>query len=129
MSDSLRNTTNIYTIIFRLFIICLCLVWFIFCLTSHSTILPLIYDSTLMCRRTEEVGTTVGLPCHRHFVGFFNVPVKAPTRGQHFHGYSEKLRVLKLYFVKHYCFFCAREPFTCPSGGVLHLQMDNNSEK
>ena len=29
-----------------------------------------------MCRRTEEeVGPTVGLPRHRHFVGFFNVPV------------------------------------------------------
>ena len=30
-----------------------------------------------MCRRTEEeVGPTVGLPRHRHFVGFFNVPVE-----------------------------------------------------
>ena len=28
-----------------------------------------------MCRRTEEgIGPTVGLPRHRHFVGFFNVP-------------------------------------------------------
>ena len=34
-----------------------------------------------MCRRTEEeVGPTVGLQRHRHFVGFFNVPVLAPTR-------------------------------------------------
>ena len=34
-----------------------------------------------MCRRTEEdVGPTVGLTCHRHFVRFFNVPIKAPTR-------------------------------------------------
>ena len=35
-----------------------------------------------MCRWTEEVGPTVRLPCHRHFVGFFNVPVQATTRGQ-----------------------------------------------
>ena len=32
-----------------------------------------------MCRRTEEVGPAVGLPRHKHFVWFFNVPVKAPT--------------------------------------------------
>ena len=33
-----------------------------------------------MCRWTEEeVGHMIGLPRHRHFVGFFNVPVKAPT--------------------------------------------------
>ena len=39
-----------------------------------------------MCRRTEEeVGPTVGLPRHRHFVGFFNVPVQAPTRDQPFY--------------------------------------------
>ena len=33
-----------------------------------------------MCRRTEEVGPTVGLPRHRNFVGFFNVPDQAPTQ-------------------------------------------------
>ena len=39
-----------------------------------------------MCRRTEEgIGRTVGLPRHRHFVGFFNVPVLAPTRDQPFY--------------------------------------------
>ena len=39
-----------------------------------------------MCRRIEEeVGPTVGLPRHRHFVGFFNVPVLAPTRDQPFY--------------------------------------------
>ena len=27
---------------------------------------------------------------HRHFVGFFNVPVQAPTRDPPFYGYSEK---------------------------------------
>ena len=38
-----------------------------------------------MCRRTEEeVGPTVGLPRHRHFVVFFNVPVQAPTRDHPF---------------------------------------------
>ena len=44
-----------------------------------------------MCRRTEEeVEHTVGLPRHRHFVGFFNVPVQAPTRDPPFYGYFEK---------------------------------------
>ena len=27
----------------------------------------------------RRVGPTVGLPRHRHFVGFLNVPVQAPT--------------------------------------------------
>ena len=44
-----------------------------------------------MCRRTEEeVEPMVGLPRHRHFVGFFNVPVQTPTRDPPFYGYSEK---------------------------------------
>ena len=43
-----------------------------------------------MCRRIEEVEPTVGLPRHRHFVGFFNVPVQTPTRDHPFYGYSEK---------------------------------------
>ena len=44
-----------------------------------------------MCRRIEEeVEPTVGLPRHRHFVGFFNVPVQAPTRDPPLYGYSEK---------------------------------------
>ena len=40
-----------------------------------------------MCRQTkEEVGPTVGLPTQfRHFVGFFNVPVQAPTRDHPFY--------------------------------------------
>ena len=50
-----------------------------------------------MCRRIEEeVGPTVGLPRHRHFVGFFNVPVQAPTRGQPF--YTVILRNRPIYF-------------------------------
>ena len=31
-----------------------------------------------------------GFKRHRHFVGFFNVPAQAPTRGKPFYGYSEK---------------------------------------
>ena len=38
-----------------------------------------------MCRRTKEVGPTVGLPRNRHFVGFYNVPVLAPTRNHPFY--------------------------------------------
>ena len=41
-------------------------------------------------RFTEEAGPTAGFPRHRHFLGFFNVPVQAPTRGHPFYGYSEK---------------------------------------
>ena len=45
-----------------------------------------------MCRRIEEeVEPTVGLPRHRHFVGFFNVSVQTPTRDPPFYGYSEML--------------------------------------
>ena len=40
-----------------------------------------------MYRRTEE---EVGPPSHRHFVGFFNVPVQEPTRTHSFYGYSVK---------------------------------------
>ena len=36
----------------------------------------------------KEVRPTVRLPCHSHFVGFFNVPVQSPTRGHPFYGYS-----------------------------------------
>ena len=44
-----------------------------------------------MCRRTEEeVEPTVGLPRHRYFVAFFNVPVQTPIRDPPFYGYSEK---------------------------------------
>ena len=40
--------------------------------------ISVIYVTAQMCRRTEEeveVVPTVGLPRHRHFAGFFNVPV------------------------------------------------------
>ena len=47
-------------------------------LTSHATDFSYICDGTMMCRRTEEVGPTVGIPNAKHFVGFFN-PVQAPT--------------------------------------------------
>ena len=38
-----------------------------------------------MCRRTEEVVPTVGLPRHRHVEGFFKMSVKASTRGEPFY--------------------------------------------
>ena len=42
-----------------------------------------------MRRRTEEeVGPTVRLPRHRFFVGFFTLPVQAPTRIYPLHAYS-----------------------------------------
>ena len=38
----------------------------------------------------KKLGLRSGYQCHIHFVGFFNVPVEAPTRGQPFYGYSKK---------------------------------------
>ena len=39
-----------------------------------------------MCRRTEKkLDLRSGSQRHRHFVGFFNVPVRAPTRDQPFY--------------------------------------------
>ena len=44
-----------------------------------------------MCRWIEEeVGPTVRLLRHLHFVGFFNMPVQAPIQDQPFNNYSEK---------------------------------------
>ena len=51
-----------------------------------------------MCRRTEEVGPTIGLPCHRHFVGFSNVQYQAPTWDQPFYGYYKKTRPISVTF-------------------------------
>ena len=54
--------------------------WFRFIfgwITSQSTIFQLYNYGTLMSRFTEEVGPTVGIPRHRYFLGFFNVPVQA----------------------------------------------------
>ena len=48
-----------------------------------------ICGGTYIFKRTEEVRPMVGLPRHRHFVRFFNMPVQAPTRDQPFYGYSE----------------------------------------
>ena len=43
-----------------------------------------------MCKRIEEeVEPQSGSQRHRHFVGFFNVPVHAPTRATLSYGYSE----------------------------------------
>ena len=35
-------------------------------------------------------GLRLGSQRHRHFVGFFNMPDQAPTRGQPFYVYSDK---------------------------------------
>ena len=52
-----------------------------------------------MSRRTEEVGPTVGIPRYLHFVGFSNVQVQAPTRGQPFYGYyKKKIRPISVTF-------------------------------
>ena len=42
-------------------------------------------------RTDEKVRPTVRLTRHRHFVGFVNVSVQAPTQGHPFYGYSQKL--------------------------------------
>ena len=38
----------------------------------------------------KTLGLRSGSQRHRHFVGFFNLPVQASTRGHPFYGYSEK---------------------------------------
>ena len=38
----------------------------------------------------KKLNLRSGSQRHRHFVGFFNVPVQAPTRDPPFYGYSEK---------------------------------------
>ena len=43
----------------------------------------------MFMRTEEEVAPRSGSKRHIHFVGFFNVPVQATTRG-HQYGYSEK---------------------------------------
>ena len=50
-----------------------------------------------MCRRTEEVGSTVGLLRHILLVGFFYVQIQAPTQDQPFYGYSEKPPLYDVY--------------------------------
>ena len=50
--------------------------------------ISVIYVTAQMCKGTEEVRPTVGLPRHRHFVGFLNTPVWAPTWVQPFYVYS-----------------------------------------
>ena len=63
------------------------------CLTSHSTIFQLhVYMWRHRCagELKKKLDLQSGSQCHRHFVGFFNVPVQAPTRGQHSNGYSKK---------------------------------------
>ena len=42
-------------------------------------------------KKKLDLCSMVGLPCHRHFVGFFNVSVQAPTQGQPFYAYSGKM--------------------------------------
>ena len=42
----------------------------------------------------KKLNLRSGSQRHRHFVGFFNVPVQAPTRDPPFYGYSEKPRPL-----------------------------------
>ena len=65
--------------------------WFDFFLRHRRQYFSHICEGTKMCRQIEEDGPTVGLPCHRHFIRFFYVTVKALTGGHPFYGYSEKL--------------------------------------
>ena len=61
-------------------------------LTSHATIFQLYMWRYIDVQADWRRSLTFGRGCqrHRHFVGFFNVPVQAPTRDQPFYGYSEK---------------------------------------
>ena len=88
-----------------------------------------------MCRQTEEVGPTVGLPCHRHFVGFFNVPVQAQPQGQPFYGYSEKkthfshLLQRALGYGGPTCFLVFNPRVPTGSGDMVHLKVNTYQHK
>ena len=60
-------------------------------LTSHATIFQL-YMWRHRCAGglKKKLYLRPGSQRHRHFVGFFNVSVQAPIRGQPFYGHSEK---------------------------------------
>ena len=62
------------------------------CFTSHATIFQL-YMLRHRCASELKKNLCLqsGYQRHRHFVGFFNVPIQAPTRGHSFYSYSEKL--------------------------------------
>ena len=42
------------------------------------------------CGLKKKLNLRFGSQRHKHFAGFFNVPVQAPTRGHPFYGYYEK---------------------------------------
>ena len=69
------------------------------CFTSHATIFQL-YMWWHRCAGglKKKLYLRSGSQCHRHFAGFFNVPVQVPTRGQPFYGYSEKLPHLVAFY-------------------------------
>ena len=62
-------------------------VWVYWCFTSHMQ--PTIFQSCMWRHRCEgglkKLHLRSGSQRHRHFVGFFNVPVQAPTRGHPFY--------------------------------------------
>ena len=75
-----------------------------------------------MCRQTEEVGPTVGLPRHIHFVGFSNVQVQAPTRGQPFYGYYKKTVTFQSLFTTRMGIrrtYFILKPFGSPRGSLF----------
>ena len=39
--------------------------------------------------------------CHIHFIGFYNVPVQAPTQGQPFYGYSKNRPISVTFYDAH----------------------------
>ena len=62
-------------------------------LTSQSTIfqISVIFVTAHRCAGgLKKLDLRSGSQRHRHFIGFFKVPVQAPTRGQPFYGYFEK---------------------------------------
>ena len=65
----------------------------IICKKRHSALLGVWYVTAYRCvgGLKKKLDLRSGSQRQRHFVGFFNVPVQAPTRGHPFlHGYLEK---------------------------------------
>ena len=59
------------------------------CFSSHSTIFQLCMRRHRCAGGLKKLDLWSGSQRHRHYVGFFNVPVQAPTRGHPFYAYSE----------------------------------------
>ena len=77
------------------------------CLNVACNDISVIYVTAHRCagKLKKKLGLRSGSQYHRHFVGFFIVPVHAPTRDQPFNSYSEKPPHFNPLFTTHKGYF------------------------